>query len=230
MKLASGFCVGIIRPWMATVRYRIDTQGQLIEPWDPNVRERFIYCLWHDSLVFATALRSVAPVTALISPSNDGDLLAMVCRSFGVNPVRGSSSRGGIGALDKIIANKDRTHLLIAPDGPRGPRHRVKKGLIYLASRTGMAIVPVGVGFQRAWRTKTWDRMALPLPGSKMSCVIGSLIRVPTDIGKGDIEPFRIRLQQSMIAAADVACAWASGTRSSPERAVDRCMVKPDAF
>ena len=56
-------------------------------------------------------------------------------------------------------------HLVITPDGPRGPRRQVQAGMVYLAARTGVPIVPVGIGYDRPWRTKSWDRFAVPRPG-----------------------------------------------------------------
>jgi hypothetical protein len=215
IRLESRLCLAILRPWMSTVRFRIDTGRQNIEPWEDSLQERFIYCLWHDSIVFASALRSAAPMTVLVSSSHDGELLTRICHSYGAQTIRGSSSRGGVCAMDEIIARGRESHLLIAPDGPRGPRREVKRGLAYLASRTGMRIVPVGVGFQRAWRTKTWDRLALPFPGSTVTCVAGPVIQVPAGLGKKDLETYRRGIERIMLTATSSAEAWAQGSKAA---------------
>src|SRR5437588_3453697 len=96
IQLAAWLGVGVLRCWMRTIRCQTDSQGQGTEPWDGAVREHFIYALWHDSLLSVPRMRSCLPVTALISQSRDGELLAAVCRSYRVRTVRGSSTRGGI--------------------------------------------------------------------------------------------------------------------------------------
>ena len=111
-----------------------------------------IYCLWHNRLalsmcVWRNYVRRHLPnsgLAALISASKDGALLACTLERFGVQPVRGSSSRRGPQALLELTSWLERGHnLAITPDGPRGPAERVKPGLLYLASRTGFPIVPV---------------------------------------------------------------------------------------
>src|SRR5262249_1796498 len=157
IKLAAICGVGVLRLWMKTIRRLADPQGQLIEPWDPRLREYMIYTLWHDSLLCVPRLSTCLPATALIIQSRDGELLATIAKHYGIDPVRGSSSRGGIDAITDAVDAGKRSHLVVAPDGPRGPRRQVKRGLVYLASWTGMKIVPLGVGFDRAWHARSWD-------------------------------------------------------------------------
>jgi lysophospholipid acyltransferase (LPLAT)-like uncharacterized protein len=213
IKLAGWLGAGALRAWSSTLRCLFDTQGQHIEPWDPALQERYIYALWHESLLFLTTLRSVADVTALISRHADGELLAQVCRWFGVYTVRGSSGRGGVDAMEELLRLGKRTHLLVAPDGPLGPRRQVKRGLIYLASWTGISIVPLGVGFHRAWRLNSWDRMALPKPWSTVTCVVGPIIRVPSAINRADSDHYRQLVEQNMAIATSAAEAWAVGEK-----------------
>src|SRR3990170_390056 len=152
-------------------------------------------------------------VMALISRHADGELLAQVCRWFGLRTVRGSSGRGGVDAVEELLRLQKGFHLLVAPDGPLGPRRQVKRGLVYLASWTGMPIVPLGVGFQRAWRLNSWDRMALPKPLSTITCIAGPLIRVPSVINKADSDHYRRLVEQNMAIATSAAEAWAAGEK-----------------
>ena len=41
----------------------------------------------------------------------------------------------------------------------------MQPGLVYLASRLGLPIVPVGFGLERPYRANSWDRFAVPRPG-----------------------------------------------------------------
>ena len=201
----------VLRLSMSTVRARTESCGQRTDPWDLSMTERFIYAFWHESMLFTMTMRSHSPATALTSHHADGELISQVCHFCGVRTVRGSSTRGGGEALDELLALAHQTHLLIAPDGPQGPRRQVKRGLIQLASWTGMRIVPLGIGFQRAWRLKSWDRMALPKPWSTITCIAGPVMSVPRGIGKSAAEDYRQTLERTMLAATEAAEAWATG-------------------
>lgn len=216
IKLAARLGVRVLRLWMSTIRCRTDAQGQRTDPWDPTVRERYIYAYWHEYLFMVPAVRSAAPVTALVSHSADGELLNQICQSCGMNTVRGSSTRGGMGAMEGLLDLGGNTHLVVAPDGPRGPRREVKRGLVYLASWTQRPIVPVGVGFSRAWRVRSWDRMAVPKPFSTIAYVAGPVIRVPPGLGKAAMEQYRRLTEQTIEAATAAAEAWARGGDRPP--------------
>jgi lysophospholipid acyltransferase (LPLAT)-like uncharacterized protein len=216
IKLAGRVGGTVVRMWMSTVRCHLDSEGRLTDPRDPSLKEKYIYALWHDSLFLVPTIRcDPAKGAALISKSNDGELLAQICAGGGLRTIRGSSSRGGMDAVDEVMALEKKIHLLVAPDGPRGPRHQVKRGLIYLAAWTGMPIVPLGVGFQNCWRAKSWDRTAIPKPWSRMTCVSAPIIRVPPNVGKRAIEDYRSWVEESMFKACEKAEAWAKGIKVS---------------
>ena len=82
-------------------------------------------------------------MAAMVSASKDGGFLASILECFGVQPVRGSSSRRGPQALLELTGWAERGYdLAITPDGPRGPRYVVQEGIIALAQVTGLPIVP----------------------------------------------------------------------------------------
>jgi lysophospholipid acyltransferase (LPLAT)-like uncharacterized protein len=210
IKLAAFLGVGVLRIWSRTLRCCTDSRGQTIEPWNPAVRERFIYALWHDSLFCIPRLRAyVNSVTVLISQSRDGELVALMGKRCGLQTVRGSSTRGGIEAGAKAIEAARRSHLLVIPDGPQGPRRKVKRGLICLASLTGRRIVPLGVGFDNAWHARSWDRFSIPKPWSKITVVAGPIITVPPGIRKADTEHYRKLLEDNMLTTSNAAQQWA---------------------
>jgi len=213
IKAVAGVGTGILKLWLSTVRTRADSRGQQTDPSDPTLQERYIYALWHEGLFLIPTFRSQAPVTVLASQSADGELLARVCRSYGVATVRGSSTRGGMDAVDELLGLGKRSHLIVAPDGPKGPRREVKRGLVYLAAWTGMRVVPLGVGFQRAWRAKSWDRTALPRPWSSITCVAGPIVQVPAGLGKVGMEEHRRLIEQALHSATTAAEAWARGEK-----------------
>ena len=118
---------------------------------------------------------------------------------FGVQPVRGSSSRRGPQALRELTTWARRGYdLAITPDGPRGPCFVVQDGIIALAQLTGMPIVPVS--YQLGWkiRLKSWDRFQIPLPFSRCEMFFEKPIRVPRDASESDRETLRLQLEQAL--------------------------------
>jgi len=126
----------------------------------------------------------------LISHSRDGDLVARVAREFGLDPIRGSSSRGGAAAFLAMLRSlrTPGTEILITADGPRGPARCMKPGTFELARRTGAWLIPV------SWYARpvhifrrSWDRFLLPLPGSRIHLAYGTPI-APDTLDDGDAE------------------------------------------
>ena len=109
-------------------------------------------------------------VTLLVSPSFDGELITRSAAKIGMKAIRGSSSRGGKKALDLLI---EKTHdglvSAITVDGPKGPAYLPKRGIFHLAAQTGAPIVPLMAIGESYWTAhKSWDRLRLPKPFSKV--------------------------------------------------------------
>jgi lysophospholipid acyltransferase (LPLAT)-like uncharacterized protein len=195
----------VVRLWVGTVRYRCRRLGTGVEPTVPGLETRYIYAFWHETLLLPAYHYSRTATQVLISEHADGEMIARACQRLGLGVVRGSTSRGGIKAMRQIIEMKGRSHLVITPDGPRGPRREVQPGLVYLAARTGLPIVPVGFASRKAWRMRSWDRFAVPLPFTSAVGVLAEPIHVPADADKGQLEQYRLRVQQAMDDAMKVA-------------------------
>jgi len=134
--------------------------------------EKGIVAIWHQRLHgvigYAKAASRYRP-SAIISRSNDGDLISALVRRLHFRPIRSSSSQGGEEALSAIVEDlKDNPLAIHAVDGSRGPGGTVKAGLIRMAERSGAKIYPVYVSFSRAWRLRSWDRFLIPKPLSRI--------------------------------------------------------------
>ena len=208
----------LLRAWLATVRIRVANWDACQHPSDPGQR-RFLYAFWHESLLAPTKIRT--RVKVLISRSADGELIGQICRRLGIGVIRGSTSRGGAEGLLEMVRECQDSHLAITPDGPRGPRRRLQPGAIFVASHTGLPIVPVGVGFTRAWRAGSWDRFAIPCPGSIMAGVIGRRIVVPSSLDDVGMADYRRQVEDALLEATQAAENWAARIatgRSCPDR------------
>ena len=201
--IAVGF--RLLQLWVRTLRYEIDDRAGVIgKPTDQN----YIGTLWHNRLlIFPFVLRrffSNRRGAALISASRDGELLADAITRFGFDVVRGSSSRLGASAIlqltDVLASGRD---VVITPDGPRGPAYELGPGIIFLAQKSGAAVLPVNVEYSRCWRLKSWDRFILPRPFAKIRVIIGQPHRVRSTNTVDDFEAERLRLQDAMMALVE---------------------------
>ena len=166
-----------------------------------------IYCVWHNRLALCliSYFKYIHPrsptegLAAMVSASRDGALLTRVLECFGVQPVRGSSSRRGAQALRELTTWSRRGYdLAITPDGPRGPRYVVQDGIIALAQLTGKPIIPVS--YHLGWKisVNSWDRFQVPLPFSRCDFFFEKPVRVPREASAPEREAARVKLEQTL--------------------------------
>ncbi|HVO33603.1 MAG TPA: lysophospholipid acyltransferase family protein, partial [Elusimicrobiota bacterium] len=170
----------------------------------------YLYAFWHGRQVLLTYLHQGDRICPLISRSADGDIIAQVCRSFGLSPIRGSTSRGASEALREIrkqIQNGNR--VAITPDGPRGPFHEVQLGALFAAQQEGVPIVPVACGARRKWIFRGWDEFQIPSPFNRITMVYGE----PMYVAAGDdLEERAAQLKRSLDAVSQEADRAAEGS------------------
>jgi lysophospholipid acyltransferase (LPLAT)-like uncharacterized protein len=99
--------------------------------------------------------------------------------------------------------------LAVTPDGPRGPRRVLKPGIVFVAAKTGMKIVPCGIACSKVWRLKSWDRFAVPRPFARALELTAEPIAVPSDVGPVELESYRLRVQGEMDRLQAIADHWA---------------------
>jgi lysophospholipid acyltransferase (LPLAT)-like uncharacterized protein len=132
--------------------------------------EPIVFAHWHGdelSIIKAAPRYRIATMT---STSKDGELMDSVLRKMGVKTSRGSSTRGGVGALKGLIRLVgEGRRASIAVDGPKGPIHKVKPGVFELSRIAKAHIIPVGAASSRAIVFhKSWNKVRLPKPFAKV--------------------------------------------------------------
>lgn len=213
IRAASFLVAGLIRAWTSTLRYRLSPEDGRTHPLDPDER-RVIYVIWHEYAILPAVFRS--RVAVLVSQHADGELIARACHHLGLGTVRGSTTRGGASALMELTRAARSAHLMLTPDGPRGPRRQLQRGAIFLASQTGLPIIPVGVGCTSGWRAKSWDRTLIPRPFGTIRMVVGREIAVPPDLDRDGLEEQRARVEAELHRVNEAAEALAQP--SSPRK------------
>jgi lysophospholipid acyltransferase (LPLAT)-like uncharacterized protein len=202
--IAVGF--RILQLWALTLRYKIEDRAGVV---GKVTAQNYIASLWHNRLlIFPFVLRRFFPDrhgAALISASRDGELLADAIKRFDYDVVRGSSSRLGASAIlqlsQTLASGRD---VVITPDGPRGPAYELGPGIVFLAQKSGAAVVPVNIEYSSCWRLKSWDRFILPRPFAKVHVIIGSPHHVELSDTPQQFEAERQRLQQAMMALVEM--------------------------
>jgi lysophospholipid acyltransferase (LPLAT)-like uncharacterized protein len=158
-----------------------------------------IYCFWHRAMIPSAYHFRNMQIAIMISRSFDGECIARIVQKLGFRPVRGSSSRGGAGALIGMREELELGHpAVFTADGPRGPLYVAKPGPVLLAQRTGYKICCFHVAVQRAWLLNSWDRMMIPKPFSRASFYITSPLEVPANASDEQLEACRRELQAAL--------------------------------
>lgn len=184
----------IIRMLHLTMRTEICGEENPRSYWQRG--EQVILAFWHDQLLLMVMGYRGPGAKILISPSKDGELIARTMRYFGQAAVRGSSSRGGRAAFKELLQlAKEEADLIITPDGPKGPRHELKEGVVQLARLSGRPVVPMAFVASRGHRFKSWDRFLLPCPFARGVYSFGDPVFFDKQEG---VDQFRERLLGAM--------------------------------
>jgi lysophospholipid acyltransferase (LPLAT)-like uncharacterized protein len=168
--------------------------------------ERTIYCMWHQCVIAAAYQFRNRGMRILISRSFDGELIARTAKRLGYIPVRGSSSRGGAGALLALHDEIQKGAIAVfTADGPRGPRYVAKPGPVLLARNTGAPLVAFHVAIERAWIVRSWDALIIPKPFSHGVVFAQRPISVPPDANDEGQQKYLVELQRRLDSARDSA-------------------------
>ena len=136
----------------------------------------------------------------IISDHKDGEIITRVISHFGIGAIRGSSFKGGARALMGAIKEiKNGTDVIITPDGPRGPLHRVADGAVILAQRLNLDIYALNYEASSFWKFRSWDEMVLPKPFSRINYSLST----PLNLTGLDLDAGKEAIRQLLFASAE---------------------------
>ncbi len=177
----------------------------------PSEKPR-ILMLWHNRLVILPEiLHTYAPqyiYRAVISKSKDGELLAILAHSYAVGRTLRVAHNARYQALSQIISQLQQGGevIILTPDGPRGPRYRLKPGIALAAKKGGALVVPFTWSASAFWQLKSWDKLIVPKPFSTVHITFGEpvdLQKEPERSVEGDLK----ELEKAMHELDSVTCA-----------------------
>ncbi len=142
---------------------------------------KVIFAVWHSRMLLFAYLCKGLNGTAMVSRSKDGEIAARIIQRQGHEAVRGSTRKGGIHALSRLIkkVKEKNKPCLIVPDGPQGPRCKVQPGIIILAKKTGYPIVPISYSARKIKIFASWDRLFFLFPSRNAEPYMGILCMFP---------------------------------------------------
>jgi lysophospholipid acyltransferase (LPLAT)-like uncharacterized protein len=196
---ASGWLIAL-----AVVVLRACCRIRLHDDPRPNLRARsqtYAYSVLHSHQI-AAVIHGERGTGAMVSRSDDGELLIPCLLIRGIVPIRGSNRRksgdkGGLGAIEAMIEHvAGGAPGYLAVDGPRGPRNRVHKGIAVLSQRTGAAVINMVAVPSRRWIfSHAWDRFQIPKPFATIHGYFGE----PLFYREGEgVEQYRKRIEESL--------------------------------
>jgi lysophospholipid acyltransferase (LPLAT)-like uncharacterized protein len=199
--------------WLAWVTLRVLRLTTRFEVVGADALERnwcegrpMVFAFWHGrSIMLPFLVRGRRDAYIMNSTHRDGEIITRALERFGIRSTRGSTTRGAVGGtLALLRALKKGNSVALIPDGPRGPAGIAKAGAVELASAAGAPLYPLAFSASRAVRLSGWDRMMLPLPGSRVVCVVGEPM-LPTDAGRSRTarEELRVDLERRL---GDLSC------------------------
>jgi hypothetical protein len=232
MKLGGLAIASITWRWMRTLEYKALYYDRQVDPTVPEFNGPAIFLFWHEYIPFLFYLRGHCNLAMLLSRHQDAEWLSQASRHMGFQTVRGSTNRGGVAALRELLRKSRSMNLAITPDGPRGPRRRLAQGCVFVSSKLGIPLVPIGLGYDRPWRNRrAWDHFAIPRPGSRARAVAGPFVQIPPNLSRDGYEHYRLRVEHLLNTLTECAESWAeTGDRRIDEVVVHRQGAPVDGY
>ena len=138
-----------------------------------------VYALWHRQEVLMIWLHRNQGLCGLVSQSKDGEYMARILLGMGFNVIRGSSTTGGSQSLRALTkAARAGYSIAVTPDGPKGPIFKVHPGIIFIAQKAGIPVIPAACALSKKKILRSWDKYQFPLPFGRIEAVYGDPIHV----------------------------------------------------
>jgi lysophospholipid acyltransferase (LPLAT)-like uncharacterized protein len=187
----------ILRLWAKTSRIRVlgeEEYRKLKQAGKP-----VILLLWHGRLMLAPYFFRNRGISALVSPSRDGEIIARIALGWRFRVVRGSGSHTMVRAWVEMRQDlRKGGELIIIPDGPRGPDRVLKPGCLKLAQDAGALLVPWSFSSSRKKHLKSWDRFLFFYPFSRIVSIYGKPITVSPALDEAEFESERQRIEMAL--------------------------------
>jgi len=187
----------VLRVWAKTSRIKVLGEEEYRKA--RRAGKPVILILWHGRLMLAPYFFRNRGISALVSPSRDGEIIARIALGWRFRIVRGSGSHTMVRAWVEMRQDlRKGGELIIIPDGPRGPDRVLKTGCLKLAQDTGAVLVPWSFSSSRKKHFESWDRFLFFYPFSRIVCLYGKPLSVPPALDEAGFESERRRVEAAL--------------------------------
>ncbi|MBT5020376.1 lysophospholipid acyltransferase family protein [Planctomicrobium sp.] len=182
------------------------------DPYNSKRDQECVYSVWHDQILYPLFMQTPQHIVAVVGRHRDGDYVSNILKALKLKAIRGSSSRGGTEAVLQALDLVQDHSLVITPDGPRGPRWKMKAGCAFVASQTGIPVVATAFSCSNAWHVQgSWTDLVIPKPFSKVYALTSEPIHIPPKATREELEGYTEQIQAEMDRLAEIAIALAEG-------------------
>ncbi len=205
---------------LITVGYRWRLKGEP-EAYDlGNSGKPFAIAIWHGDMVHIQSMGRYLGwnkrVVIMVSLSQAGEVETRILKLLGYNVIRGSQKERGKQALKEMMSAVEQGAIpVFAVDGPSGPHHKVKAGVIYLAKNCQVPIIPIAFMPGKEWKLPTWDSTRIPYPLSKCLATSAKPIEIPKDLDDDQFDAWAQKVTDYMLDLTKQDIAW--DTSDSPD-------------
>lgn len=170
-----------------TWRVRIEGRAYLDQYYENE--SRCLIGFWHGKYVPIFPLLEGYEACVITSLSTRGSILSDICRSLGYQNAQ-IPDEPKLDAFRQLLQDLKEIEVCgTALDGPLGPYHQTKPGLIRLAGMLGLDVVPVTVySSHHLTASKRWDKLEIPLPFSRLCLIFGKPIPIPSHLKKTELQ------------------------------------------
>ncbi len=189
---------GVFKVWCLTLSLTFKNPDG--EKYTRHLPGKFILTLWHGQIFyFLYYFRTFTDLHLLISPSQDGDILARLGQLMGFSIIRGSTYKKAVPAARSLIKVLKRGGRIVTiSDGSRGPRCKVQPGLLQIAGITGAPVIPMAYDARRKWTLNSWDRFIIPVPFTRCTLNSGDPIHISRNTNEESLEKIQLGLEKTL--------------------------------
>jgi len=179
--------------------WRVHIEGQAyLDQYYENDKKCLIG-FWHGKYVPIFPLLEGYEACVITSLSTRGGIVGEISQSFGYQNAQ-IPDEPKLDSFKQLLHDLETIQVCgTALDGPLGPYHQTKAGLIRLSGMLGLDIVPVNVYSSRHLRaSKRWDKLEIPLPFSRLCLIFGPPILIPSHPKRTELQTLSEHINQEL--------------------------------
>lgn len=199
-----GFLGWVLAGYLILIRRTTRWRHEGLEKLEPMLKSNqgALGLFWHGRIPICLGMAEVwwrkEKRRCLVSPSADGEFIALALEHARYPAIRMSSAKKGdstkarqaVAAFREAITHvSDGGILIVTPDGPRGPNEVIAAGSLQIAKRTGAPVFLTGLAVSPAIQLQSvWDKVMLAAPFGRGVCIWEGPFYVPATADDAEIE------------------------------------------